>query len=157
MFKIGDFSKLSRVSIRMLRHYDQIGLFKPAYIDPESSYRYYAADQLPRLNRILALKDLGFPLEQIASLLEENVTADEIRRMRPFGTSLQSSLDDARVESGGWAVWEEEDYCSPPLDAERAAVLDTYFTDLKVEKVTLGKGWDRIDHLARLWKDGQPA
>ena len=99
----------------------------------------------------------GKPIEELLPELRKRLDSGEINRMRPFGTSLQSSLDDARVQSGGWAVWEEEDYCSPPLDAERAAVLDTYFTDLKVEKVTLGKGWDRIDHLARLWKDGQPA
>lgn len=47
MLKIGDFSKLSRVSIRMLRHYDEIGLLKPVWIDPESGYRYYAPEQLP--------------------------------------------------------------------------------------------------------------
>ncbi|MBC7811584.1 MAG: MerR family DNA-binding transcriptional regulator, partial [Burkholderiales bacterium] len=59
MFKIGDFSKISQVSARMLRHYDDIDLFKPAHIDPFTGYRYYTVDQLPRLNRLLALKDLG--------------------------------------------------------------------------------------------------
>ena len=49
MFKIGEFSKLSRISIRMLRHYDEIGLLHPAYIDPESDYRYYREDQLPQI------------------------------------------------------------------------------------------------------------
>lgn len=71
MFRVGDFSKLSRVSVKMLRNYDELGLLKPAWVDPATDYRYYTADQLPRLNRILALKDLGFSLEQIAQLLAE--------------------------------------------------------------------------------------
>lgn len=81
MLKIGEFSRLSRVSVKMLRHYDEIGLLTPAHVDPFSNYRYYAADQLPRLNRIVALKDLGFGLDQIARLLEDGCSADEIRGM----------------------------------------------------------------------------
>jgi len=81
MFKIGEFSKFSRVSIKMLRHYDRLGLLKPAQIDPATRYRYYSADQLPRLNRILALRDLGLSLEQIAPLLDEAVSLEQIRGM----------------------------------------------------------------------------
>lgn len=69
MLKIGDFSKLSRVSIRMLRHYDEIGLLKPIWIDPESGYRYYGAEQLPIVGRIKALKDMGFGLAVIGEIL----------------------------------------------------------------------------------------
>jgi DNA-binding transcriptional MerR regulator len=75
MFRIGEFSKFSRVSVRMLRHYDQLGLLRPAHVDPSSEYRYYTADQLPRLHRIIALQDIGFSLEQIRSLLERPVSA----------------------------------------------------------------------------------
>lgn len=81
MFKISDFSNFSRVSIKMLRHYDQIGLLAPAYVDPSTKYRYYSADQLPRLNRIIALKDLGFPLDQIAHLLDGDLSGDQLRGM----------------------------------------------------------------------------
>lgn len=81
MFKIGEFSKIAQVSGRQLRHYDQLGLLKPAHIDPESGYRYYTAKQLPRLNRILALKELGLTLEQIARYLNEEVSVDELRGM----------------------------------------------------------------------------
>ena len=81
MFKIGEFSKIAQVSGRMLRHYDKIGLLKPAHIDPVTGYRAYTADQLPRLNRILALKDLGLSLEQIGRLLNDNISASEIRGM----------------------------------------------------------------------------
>ena len=98
MFKIGDFSKLSRVSIRMLRHYDRLRLLNPAAVDPQSGYRYYSAEQLPRLNRIVALKDLGFRLEQIAPLLEENVTADEMRGMLKLQRAqLEGQLDQDRA------------------------------------------------------------
>jgi DNA-binding transcriptional MerR regulator len=81
MFRIGDFSKLTRVSIKMLRHYDDIGLLKPIHVDLATNYRYYSADQLPRLNRIIALKDLGFSLEQIGMLLDERLSPEELRGM----------------------------------------------------------------------------
>jgi len=81
MFKISDFSKLSRVSVKALRYYDEIGLLKPAQIDRFTGYRYYSMDQLPRLNRILALKDLGLSLEQIARLLDEDLSPDQLRGM----------------------------------------------------------------------------
>ncbi|NJN79691.1 MAG: MerR family transcriptional regulator [Anaerolineales bacterium] len=64
---------MSRVSVRMLRHYDQLGLLTPSQTDSFTGYRYYSANQLPRLNRILALRDLGFSLEQIAEMLNDDV------------------------------------------------------------------------------------
>ena len=70
MLKIGEFSKLSRVSIRMLRHYDDIGLLPPAEIDRFTGYRYYSPDQLPVVGRITALKDMGFQLAEIVKILE---------------------------------------------------------------------------------------
>ena len=81
MFRIGEFSKIAQVSGRQLRHYDQLGLLVPEYTDPETGYRYYSATQLPRLNRILALKELGLSLDQIARLLNENISSDELRGM----------------------------------------------------------------------------
>lgn len=81
MFKIGEFSKLSRVSVRMLRHYDQLGLLTPSQTDRFTGYRYYSASQLPRLNRILALRDLGFTLEQIAGMLDDEISADQLLGM----------------------------------------------------------------------------
>ena len=82
MFRIGEFSKIARVSGRLLRYYDEIGLFQPLSIDPESGYRFYSAQQLPRLNRILALKELGLTLDQIARLMsDDDLPADELRGM----------------------------------------------------------------------------
>jgi DNA-binding transcriptional MerR regulator len=69
MFRIGDFSRLARVTIKTLHHYDEAGLLQPKHVDRQSGYRYYDASQLPTLHRILLLKDLGFSLEQIRDLL----------------------------------------------------------------------------------------
>lgn len=81
MIRIGDFSKLSRVSIKALRFYDEMGLLTPVYVDPFTAYRYYEYDQLLRLNRILALKDLGFSLEEIGHLLADSLTPEQMRGM----------------------------------------------------------------------------
>jgi DNA-binding transcriptional MerR regulator len=81
VFRIGEFSRVARVSCRLLRYYDEIGLLKPARIDGESGYRYYSASQLPRLNRILVLRDLGLSLEQIARLVTDTLPPAELRGM----------------------------------------------------------------------------
>lgn len=83
MYKIGEFSQLGQVSTRMLRHYDKLGLLTPGQIDPFTGYRYYSIDQLGRLNRIIALKALGFSLEQVSDLLlqGESPPAKEMRGM----------------------------------------------------------------------------
>ena len=81
MFAIGEFARHGRVSVRMLRHYDAIGLLEPVRVDPATGYRYYDAGQLSRLNRIVALKDLGFTLNQVASILDDQVTTAELRGM----------------------------------------------------------------------------
>lgn len=81
MFKIGDFSRLSKVSVKALRYYDELGLLKPLEVDRWTGYRYYSASQLPRLYRILVFKDLGFSLDQIARLLDDELPPAQIRGM----------------------------------------------------------------------------
>ncbi|MFV5992982.1 MerR family transcriptional regulator [Streptomyces sp. NPDC056231] len=81
MFTIGDFARYGRVSARMLRHYDAIGLLPPDRTDPATGYRFYGAAQLARLNRIIALKGLGFTLQQVQAVLDEQVGPEEIRGM----------------------------------------------------------------------------
>jgi DNA-binding transcriptional MerR regulator len=81
MFKIGDFSQMGQISVRMLRHYDKMDLLKPSHIDESSGYRYYTIDQLPRLNRIAALKDLGLTLQQITNLLAEDLPLERLQAM----------------------------------------------------------------------------
>jgi DNA-binding transcriptional MerR regulator len=65
----------------MLRHYDAIGLLAPAFVDPHSGYRHYDLDQLRRLNRIIALKELGLGLDAVRRVLDDDLTGDELRAM----------------------------------------------------------------------------
>ncbi|HET9590385.1 MAG TPA: MerR family transcriptional regulator [Anaerolineales bacterium] len=100
MFRIGEFSRLSRVSVRMLRHYDQLGLLKPSHTDSFTNYRYYSADQLPRLNRILALRDLGFSLEQIANMLDEELSSEQLLgmlKLRQAEIEQQMQIEQSRL------------------------------------------------------------
>ena len=79
--RIGEFSRLARVTVKALRLYDRLGLLKPARTDDSSGYRYYSGGQLPRLNAILALKELGFSLEQIKGFLDEDLSPAQVRKM----------------------------------------------------------------------------
>lgn len=79
--KIGEFAKVGYVSVSALRYYDEVGLLKPAHVDRWTAYRFYDLDQIAMLHRILALKDLGLSLEQIMSLLGEELPAEQIRGM----------------------------------------------------------------------------
>lgn len=81
MFTIGDFARHGRVSVRMLRHYDALGLLQPAAVDQATGYRYYEGRQLDQLNRIVALKELGFSLRQVGDILRDEVDVAELRGM----------------------------------------------------------------------------
>jgi DNA-binding transcriptional MerR regulator len=78
---IGEFARLGQVSPRMLRHYDELDLLRPERVDPTSGYRHYSVHQLDRLHRIVALRDIGFGLEQIRQALSETISAEELRGM----------------------------------------------------------------------------
>ena len=80
MLAIGDFTRLGRVSVRMLRHYDAIGLLRPAHVDPTTGYRSYRAAQLAELNRIVAFKDLGFTREGSALTIWAPLPAPPLSR-----------------------------------------------------------------------------
>ena len=95
MLKIGTFSKLSRVSIRMLRHYDEIGLLRPALTDPETGYRYYAEAQLRDAGRIQALKELGFSLASVAALLVTDDPGAVERAFRQRRAELNAEIAEA--------------------------------------------------------------
>jgi len=81
MYRIGEFSRVSRVPVSALRYYSDLGLLSPASVDPDTNYRYYEAAQLPRLNRILALKDLGLSLDEVSTILDSELSAAELRGM----------------------------------------------------------------------------
>lgn len=72
MFKIGEFSKLTQVTVRMLRYYDEMGLLKPAKIDSLTGYRMYSSEQILVLNKIIYLRDSGFSVAEIASTLDND-------------------------------------------------------------------------------------
>jgi DNA-binding transcriptional MerR regulator len=105
MFSIGDFARLGRVSVRMLRYYDTLGLLRPARVDQATGYRYYEAGQLSRLNRLVALKDLGLSLKQVGRILDEKVGTEELYGMlRLRRAELEAHVADetarlARVEA----------------------------------------------------------
>lgn len=95
MLKIGEFSQLSQVTIKTLHHYDELGLLKPAYIDPSSGYRFYNLEQLPRIHSIMALKELDLSLEQIGLILVEDLSVDQIRAMfRLKEAQLKQNIDE---------------------------------------------------------------
>jgi len=102
MIKIGDFSKLAHVTVKTLHHYGELGLLQPAHVDRYTGYRYYTLDQLQHLNRILALKELGFSLEQISQLLNEELSLAEMRgmlRLKQMELAQSVTEEQARLES----------------------------------------------------------
>src|SRR5262245_35033716 len=81
MLRIGEFSRLSQVTVKALRHYDDLGLLKPSVIDRFTDYRYYTLDQLPRIHRIMVLKELGLSLEQIVQIMTTELPLDQLKGM----------------------------------------------------------------------------
>jgi DNA-binding transcriptional MerR regulator len=106
MFRIGNFSRLTRVSVKALRFYDEVGLLKPTYVDRDTGYRYYSATLLPRLNRILAFKELGFSLEEISHLLEGDLPVDRVREsLQNRREELARSIERERAQLGEVEAW----------------------------------------------------
>jgi DNA-binding transcriptional MerR regulator len=119
MFSIGEFARHGRVSVRMLRHYDAIGLLRPACVDPASGYRFYQVSQLAELNRVIALKDLGFTLQQVQAILEEKVTAAELRgmlKLRRAEIHAQIAAETARLARVEARLLTIEDEARVPAD-----------------------------------------
>lgn len=95
MLNIGAFARLGQVSPRMLRHYDRLGLLTPETVDPDTGYRSYSIKQLVRLHRLLALRDLGFTLQQIDGLLDGEPSVEQLRGMlRLRRAQLEQSVAD---------------------------------------------------------------
>jgi hypothetical protein len=92
------------------------------------------------------------PRENLLCGLRRRLEAGEFEPLRPFGKEVTRALKDARRRPDGSAVWEEEDYCTPPLAQERAAALDLYFDGIEVEPVEQGAGWQRIMALPGLFE-----
>jgi len=150
MLKIGEFSKLSRVSVRMLRHYDEIGLLKPAEIDRFTDYRYYREDQLPIAGRIAALKDMGFSLADIVRILE---VYDDREKLEQFFSVRQEELE---------ALSKDTAYKLTLLDAARKRLRKArlmtqeelaealYVSRTAISKWESGRGYPSIDSLKEI-------
>jgi hypothetical protein len=96
---------------------------------------------------LVAARPLVHRMEELENKLSERTFLE----LRPFGRALTASLEGARRMPDGTAVWEEEDYCRPPLAQERAAVLDQYFEEISVQPVEQGQGWQQLDGLPLLF------
>jgi DNA-binding transcriptional MerR regulator len=153
VFGIGAFARAAQVSVRTLHHYDEIGLLPPAQVDPQTGYRWYRADQLPRLNRILALRDLGLPLPEIRRVVDDEVSVDELRGMlrlrqaeardrvaaeRERLTRVEARLHQIEVEGRIG----EYDVVVKPLEPQHVALVDT--TAPSFGNATLGPIFDRL-------------
>lgn len=141
MLKIGDFSRVCRLPVSALRYYAELGLLTPIHVDPFTGYRYYTVEQLPRLHRILALRDLGLSLEQIGQVLNDGLSAEQIRGMlRLRQAELRQQVEEeqarlARVEARLRQIEQEGAMPSydivlkelqPQLVAAIRAVIPTY-------------------------------
>jgi hypothetical protein len=94
------------------------------------------------------------PRKELLENLQKDLSSGKISKMRPFGHALQYGLENARIdnENPDYAIWVEEDYCSPPLAMERESVLDRYFNDIEVLRVESEKeGWNMIKDKPSLW------
>ena len=96
------------------------------------------------------------PRKELLANLQKDLSSGKISKMRPFGHALQYSLENARIddnENSDYAIWVEEDYCSPPLAMERESVLDRYFNDITVEHIeSEEEGWSRINDKPQIWR-----
>lgn len=131
MIGIGEFARLGRVPVRMLRHYDALGLLSPEHTDPHSGYRYYRIDQLRRLNRVVALKDLGLRLEQVKQIVDDQVSSDELRAMLRLRTAeLESQITEsghrlARVQARLRLIESEETMSHPDITTKTVPAMTT--------------------------------
>jgi DNA-binding transcriptional MerR regulator len=157
MFSIGDFARSGRVSVRMLRHYDAIGLLRPASVDAITGYRSYDADQLARLNQVVALKDLGFTLEQVATIVDDHIDVPELKamlRLRRAELHEQIAADSARlarVEARLRAIEREDAMSSDEVEVKtvpaiRVAELSAPVGGFEPQFITpvLGPLFDRL-------------
>jgi DNA-binding transcriptional MerR regulator len=155
MLKISEFSRLVQVPAKTLRYYDEIGLFEPAVIDRFTGYRYYTVEQLPRLNRILALKALGLSLSQIRELVDDTLTPEQIRgmlRLKHAETLQRLEEEQMRlayveaklkqIESEG--KMSDYEVIVKPVEAIRVAALRGVAPDMAAIGATVGEMFGRL-------------
>jgi DNA-binding transcriptional MerR regulator len=154
MYAIGTVARLAQVSVRTLRYYDELGLLRPAWTDPDTGHRWYAPEQLRSLHRILALRDLGVALADIGRLLDDGVSADELRGillLRRAEASERMSVESerlARVEARLQLLKEKDmadyDVVVKGVEAVWAAVLSEEVADVTEIGTAQGRLWPSI-------------
>jgi DNA-binding transcriptional MerR regulator len=128
MLKIGDFSRLSRISVKALRYYDDIGLLKPVTVDRFTGYRYYSVEQVLRLNRIIILRNLGLSLAEMTKIMDDNPSSGQIIQMlRVKQEEIRSRLKDDRSRLDQVEEWLRQ--------IEKEGVVPDFQVDIKkIEK-----------------------
>lgn len=95
MYRIGLFSKINKVTIKTLRYYDEMGILKPAFVDQENGYRYYTSEQLPELHKIIALRQIGFSIDEISLILEGRNVAGIFKERK---SELEAIIAESRLQ-----------------------------------------------------------
>lgn len=160
MYSIGEFARLGRVTVRMLRHYDAFGLLAPAHVDEHTGYRYYRAAQLSELNRVIAFKDLGFSLDQVRSLLADHLDVVELQgmlRLRRLELAASMAADGERLAGveARLRLIETEDLASDldvlvkPVPSVRVAQLSAVAPGYEPVDIgpVIGPLFERLDEL----------
>lgn len=161
MYKIGQLARFSRVSVKALRHYDALGLLQPAWVDPLTGYRYYALEQMDRLHRIRALKDVGFSLDQIGRLLDERPTNAQVRAMLlarkvDLEERLQAETDLLRRVEARLRLMDKEEKMPgyevllKPVEPQLAACVKDTVPDMDTVSPTFNRIFDEAcEHINR--------
>lgn len=155
MYRIGEFSKICRVPVSALRYYSDLGLLPAAVIDAESGYRHYAVSQLPRLNRILALKDLGLSLDEIGAILNDELSGAELRGMLRLKQAEIGRLVSAgqarltRVENRlrmieGEGIMPDHEVVLKTLEPQNVVSLREVLSDLRDVGTIIGDGYESL-------------
>ncbi|HTK07155.1 MAG TPA: MerR family transcriptional regulator [Ktedonobacteraceae bacterium] len=156
MLKIRDFARLADISMVTLRHYDEIGLFKPSRVDPETGYRFYTLDQLPQLHRILALKDLGLGLAQIVQILVEGLSPEALQGMlRLKQAELQQRIQTEQEQFSRVAArlqYLEQGGCMPPYEVVLKTIRPTTAVSLCLTEADFAHKWQHANALLALLK-----
>ncbi|MDZ8171363.1 MerR family transcriptional regulator [Microbacterium xanthum] len=154
MLSIGEFARMAGVSVRMLRHYDRLGILVPARVDAHTGYRSYSASQLPRANQLVALKDLGFSLEQVGAMLGDGLTAGRVeallaaRRDELRAQVAQDTVRISRIEAKLRLIERGpimSEYTEIPLPAVALVGLTAGVASIEEIEGDIGPMFDRVN------------
>lgn len=100
MYRIGDFSKMSKITVKALRYYDEIELFKPEYVDEFTGYRFYSTDQLMKLHDIQALRQIGLSIDEIKKIMAgQNAEVIINKRKKELEEEIKNGMEQlSRIE-----------------------------------------------------------